>query len=72
MAQLNSTYLCVKTFLFVGNHIRKGKPAFTKGTVYTGHVDIRGAVGDIELTDDTNQLHTITPALFATLFEVKV
>jgi len=62
----NKTYLCIKTFKFTGTD---GRVAFTKGTTYEGWQDKLGNEGDIELTDDTPALHTITAGLFPTIFK---
>ena len=59
-------YTCIKTFRFTGS---EGRIAFTEGKTYEGWQDKLGNVGDIELTDDTPALHTITAGLFLTLFK---
>ena len=61
-------YTCILTLLFTGDQAIKGQRAFTKGKVYEGEADPYGVAGDIELTDDTGGLHTITANLFLTLF----
>lgn len=59
-------YTCIKTFKFKGSD---GRVAFTKDTVYEGWQDMLGNKGDIELTDDTPALHTITADLFDSIFK---
>ncbi len=59
-SQATSKYTCIRTLLFWGTQSIKGQHAFTKGKVYEGWADPYGVAGDIELTDDTGGVHTIT------------
>jgi len=60
-------YTCIKALGFKGKYAKHGS-AFTCGKTYEGCQDKQGSEGDIELTDDTGGRHTITAALFPTIF----
>lgn len=70
MMSKTTKYTCIKTFSFRTNsRCNGGEVAFTKGTTYEGWQDKRGFAEDIELTDDTGKLHTITADLFPSIFK---